>query len=192
MIIIITKKDRQDDYCDLWYLDLLAAEPLIEKLRCHRVAIMPPELHHTGIHAWADEVIPGNHLETVKLDRDIQIDRGVLTGEILDFASLESFWYELIEGAYGEVIRVKGIFDIMDGQSIYGQFLSNFPAKDFQPLNLPRWTEGRPQRFSGLEIIGRNLVREQIAQTLEACCLSESAIQYYQQQMQESLATTPI
>lgn len=190
---ILARSEESIIFIELpWYLDLLATEPLLQRFNCHRVAIMPPEIQNTGFHAWANEVIPGNSLKIVKLDKQIQIHRGVLTGEILDFASLETFWQELVEGAYGEIIRVKGIFDIMDGQAIYGELIDNLPVKDFQPLNLPRWIEGRPQRFSGLEIIGRNLVKEQIAQTLQDCCLLESAIRYYQEQIKESLTISPI
>lgn len=175
-----------------WYLDLLTIEPFLQQLNCHRVAIMPPQTQNTGWHAWADEVIPGNHLaEDRRLDistpNSLDIHRGILTGGVIDFASLEVFWSELVEGAYGNIARVKGIFDIMDGQSIYGEFLKNLPPEDFQALNLPRWVEGRPQRFSGFEIVGRNLAQKQISQTVKDCCLSESAIAYYQQQIQESL-----
>jgi hypothetical protein len=175
-----------------WYLNLLKIEPLLQQLNCHRVAIMPPRSQNTGWHAWADEIIMGNSLEEEQLaeispNNPLEIHRGILTGEILDFKSLEVFWSELIEDAYGNIARVKGIFEIMDGQSIYGEFLHNLPQKDFEPLNLPRWYKGKPQRFSGFEIMGQNLDKEQIAQTVKQCCLPEQAINYYQQQIQSSL-----
>ncbi|MCU0532475.1 MAG: GTP-binding protein [Hydrococcus sp. Prado102] len=170
-----------------WYLDLSAIEPLLQQLDCHRVAVMPLGLQNTGFHAWADEVIPGNNIETDKLDKQIQIHRGVLTGEILDFASLAVFWYELIGGAYGEILRVKGIFEIADGQCIYGEVLRGIPPQEFEALNLPVWLEGRPQRFSGFEIVGCNLEKEAISQTLQDCSIPEAAISHYQQQVKESL-----
>ncbi len=111
----------------------------------------------------------------------------LLASEVLNLASLEAFWYELTQGPYGQVTRAKGIFDIADGQSLYGDFVLNVLARDFAPLNLPRWLEGRPQRFSGMEVVGQNLDEEAIAQTLQDCCLSEAAIRYYQQQVIESL-----
>jgi len=174
-----------------WYLNLLTIEPLLQQLNCHRVAVMPPQSQNTGWHTWADEIIMGNSQEQIaetSSNNPLEIHRGILTGEVLDFNSLEVFWSELIQGAYGSITRVKGIFEIMDGQSIYGEFLQNLPQKDFQPLNLARWHKGRPQRFSGCEIMGRNLDKEQIAQMVKYCCLPEQAINYYQQQIQNSLA----
>ncbi|NJM89383.1 MAG: GTP-binding protein [Hydrococcus sp. RU_2_2] len=177
-----------------WYLDLLTIEPLLQQLNCHRVAVMPPQTNNTGWHAWADEVIPGNDLEKERIldisaKNSLDIHRGILTGGVLDFTSLEVFWSELIQGAYGNIIRVKGIFDVIDGQSLYGEFVENLPPKEFKPLNLPLWVTGRSQRFSGFEIIGRNLAQAEISQTVKDCCLSESAIAYYQRQIQEEEAS---
>ncbi|NJM87335.1 MAG: GTP-binding protein [Hydrococcus sp. RU_2_2] len=169
-----------------WYLDLSAIEPLLQQLDCHRVAMMSQALQNTGFEAWADEVIPGNNYEA-RINGQIQIHRGVLSGEILDFASLSVFWYELICGAYGEISRVKGIFEIADGQCIYGKVLKGIPPQEFEALNLPVWLEGRPQRFSGFEIVGCNLDKEEISQTLQDCLIPEAAIAHYQQQVKESL-----
>lgn len=66
-------------------------------------------------------------------------------------------------------------------------FESKLPNTEFQALNLPRWLSGRPQRFSGLEIVGRNLEKDIIAETLGECCLSEGAISAYQQQVKKAL-----
>ena len=60
---------------------------------------------------------------------------------------------------------------------------------EFKPLNLPRWLNGKPDRKSGFEIVGSNLDKSEIVQTIEDCCVPESAINYYQQQVKESLAT---
>lgn len=170
-----------------WYLDLSTIEPLLQQLDCHRVAMMSQALENTGFEAWADEIIPGDRYET-RINGQIQIHRGVLSGEILDFASLAVFWYELISGAYGEINRVKGIFEIADGQCIYGEVLKGIPPQEFEALNLPVWLEGRPQRFSGFEIVGCNLEKEAISQTLQDCLIPEAAISHYQQQVKESLA----
>ena len=62
-------------------------------------------------------------------------------------------------------------------------------AARFKPLNLPRWLDGKPDRKSGFEIVGSNLDKAEIAQTIRDCCVPESAINYYQQQVKESLAT---
>jgi hypothetical protein len=175
-----------------WYLDLLSLEPFLEKLHCHRVAILPAHLNYTGWHNWADEVIPSVLSDApekfnLNIEKSLQIHRGILTGEVLDYASLDTFWQELIQRAYGEIIRVKGIFNIFDGQLIYGQFMQGHPHQEFLSLNFPRHLAGKPTRFSGFEIVGRNLEKAAIAQTIHDCCLPESAILYYQQQVQASL-----
>ena len=88
-----------------------------------------------------------------------------------------------------EVIRAKGIFDLVDGQIYYGDFRSGKWELKFKPLNLSRWLNGKPDRQSGFEIVGSNLDKAEIAQTVRDCCVPESAINYYQQQVKESLAT---
>ena len=152
----------------------------------HRVAIIPKDTDSEELKTWADEIIPGNNI--TKTTQALQIHHGVLTGEILDMNSLATFWLELTQGAYGEVVRAKGIFDLVDGQIYYGDFTPEKSELEFKPLNLPRWLDGKPERKSGFEIVGSNLDKDEIAQTIEDCCVPESIINYYQQQIKESLA----
>ena len=180
--------DKTITYLEIpWYLDLAGIEPLLQAFNSHRVAIIPEDTDSNELETWADEVIPGDKI--TKPSTSLQIHRGVLTGEILDFESLATFWLELTQGAYGEVVRAKGIFDLMDGQIYYGDFKSGKSELEFKPLDLPRWLNGKPDRFSGFEIVGSNLDKAEIAQTVRDCCVPESAINYYQQQVKESLAT---
>jgi len=181
-----------------WYLDLAGIEPLLQALNSHRVAIIPDDIDSKELKTWANEIIPGD-LNKAEALRDritkpttaLQIYRGVLTGEILDFDSLATFWLELTQGAYGEVVRAKGIFDLVDGLIYHGNFRLGKSQLEFKPLNLPRWLDGKPDRKSGFEIVGSNLDKTEIAQTIRDCCVPESAINYYQQQVKESLATEP-
>jgi hypothetical protein len=187
---LLTESDQTITYIEIpWYLDLLGIEPLLTRLNSHRVAIISADANNTEFKTWADKVVLGNQI--TKLTTSWQIHRGVLTGEILDFDSLATFWLEMTQGAYGEVVRAKGIFDLEDGQIYYGDFMPNRPELEFKPLNLPRWLDGKPDRQSGLEIVGNNLEQAEIAQTIKDCCVPESAISYYQQQVKESLATEP-
>ncbi|MEM8828650.1 MAG: GTP-binding protein [Cyanobacteria bacterium P01_G01_bin.19] len=182
--------DKTITYVEIpWYLDLAGIEPLLKAFNSHRVAIIPEDTDSKQLKTWADEIIPGNNI--TQPTNALQIHRGVLTGEILDFDSLATFWLELTQGAYGEVVRAKGIFDLMDGQVYYSDFRSETSALEFKPLNLPRWLNGKPDRKSGFEIVGSNLDKAEIAQTIRDCCVPESAINYYQQQIKESLATEP-
>lgn len=173
-----------------WHLELSTLEPLLQFLNCQRVAIMPLTEETNN---WADEVVLGNQAAQDYLSQvesqisQLQIQRGLLTGEIIDWASLTTFWFELIHGAYGEVIRAKAIFDIASGESIYGDFVAGTVNQEFVALDLPQWLEGRPQRFSGFEIVGQDLNKAAITQTIKDCCLPESHIEAYQQQMKQSL-----
>ncbi|WP_040466764.1 hypothetical protein [Geminocystis herdmanii] len=54
--------------------------------------------------------------------------------------------------------------------------------------SIPLSLEGRPTHFSGLEIIGCNLEKQAIADTLGDFCLEDSAVYFYQQQVKESLS----
>lgn len=170
-----------------WYLDLAGIEPILKTLKPHRVAIIPNGIDDNELKTWADEIILGNNI--TKPTKALQIHRGVLTGEILDFDSLATFWLELTQGAYGNVVRAKGIFDLVDGQIYYGDFTPGNSELEFKPLNLPRWLDGKPDRKSGFEIVGSNLDKAEIVQTIQDCCVPESAILYYQKQVKESLAT---
>ncbi len=177
-----------------WHLDLLASESLLQKLNCHRVAIISSPEDCFEWQSWADEIVfnyrPGIDQWLSRLEKhQLKIQQALLRGEVLDFASLETFWQELIEGAYGEVFRAKGIFDLAQGECIYGEFSCGLPLQEFESLQLPLNLNGRPERFSGLEIIGDNLDQEAIADTLGDCCLSDEAIFYYQQQIKQSLSS---
>ncbi|ACB54198.1 conserved hypothetical protein [Crocosphaera subtropica ATCC 51142] len=170
-----------------WYLDKEGIEPLLQTDNSHRVAIIPDDTDGTELKSWAEEIISA--INIIKPTTGLQIHRGVLTGEILDMNSLATFWLELIQGAYGEVVRAKGIFDLADGQIYYGDFISGKSELAFKPLNLPRWLNGKPDRFSGFEVVGSNLDKAEIVQTVRDCCVPEVAINYYQQQVKEALAT---
>ncbi|MEG4812417.1 GTP-binding protein [Microcoleus sp. F8-D1] len=154
---------------------------------CHRVAVFPPGTRHTEWHDWADLVVTG--VETgVALSRP-HLWRSVLSGQVLDPASLSTFWYELTQGAYGTVQRAKGIFDVADGRSLYFDFVAGLAKTTYLELNLPLWLNGRPDRFSGIEVVGEMLDREAIAEIIKACCLEDHVIAYYQQQIKNSLET---
>ncbi|MFM7423636.1 MAG: GTP-binding protein [Elainella sp.] len=152
---------------------------------CRRVAILPPGLRQTPWHDWADLVVTGAATDRPS---SLQLWNMVLTGQVFDLPSLSTLWYELIQGAYGAVQRAKGIFDVADGRALYWTFGAGQPQTDYLELNLPRWLQGRPERFSGLEIVGEALDQAAIIQTIQDCCLSEQAILYYQQQIKDLLA----
>ncbi len=170
-----------------FHLDLTA--PLLASLPCHRVAVLPSGLQTSEWHDWADEVIVGNDIAVSAPDNLPELWRSPLTGRVFDAPSLDEILIELTGSAYGQVQRVKGIFELPDGRAFYVDFVEGLSGIEYTELNIPRWLEGRPDRFSGIEVVGWNLERETIAQTLLAGCLSDSAIAHYQEQYKALIAS---
>lgn len=142
---------------------------------------------------WADAIVPGT--PQAGYDKQPQISRSVLTGQVIDFSSLETFWYELIHGAYGDVQRAKGIFTLVDGRVLYFDFVAGLPetvpvreaSANATELPLSPCIKGRPEQFSGIEVVGFNIDQAGIAQTLGDSCLDDQAIAYYQEQIVANL-----
>jgi hypothetical protein len=173
-------------------LDLAMVTPLLDALAAERVAILPSQAERTAWHDWAQRVEVGVDLPAIPLwggfanADQAQLWRAALTGRVFELASLEMFWFELTAGAYGQVDRVKGIFDLSDGLQSHFDFVQGLPSRSSQ-VPVPRWLQGRPQRFSGIEVVGHALELEAIARTLHDCCLNDQAIAHYQAQLLTSL-----
>ncbi|MBD2162972.1 GTP-binding protein [Calothrix membranacea FACHB-236] len=169
-----------------FYLELSAVAQILDNLQYHAIALLPPHLQNSEWHDWANEIIPSVNIpNTVSQAR---LWRASSTGEVVDESSLAEFWYELTHCAYGTVTRAKGIFNLADGRYLYTDYVAGLPKDDFRELNLPRYLEGRPQRFSGIEVFAENLDEVNVAKTLQDCCLSEAAILHYQEQTKQLLA----
>ncbi|MFN6517087.1 MAG: GTP-binding protein [Nostoc sp. CreGUA01] len=168
-----------------FYLELSAIQPILDNLSYQAIAILPPHLKDSEYHQWADKIITGANVNT-NIEQT-QLWRATSIGQVIDEDSLQELWYEITHNAYGEIARAKGIFDVADGRSLYADFVAGIPTTDFLELDLPRHLEGRPQRFSGIEILGKSLDESAIKQTLEDCYLSEIAIAQYQQQVKQIL-----
>jgi hypothetical protein len=168
-----------------FHLSLTTAESLLAGLDIQKVAIVPPDLLHldTEWHQWANRVETGQAVSGVE-SQDLW--RSDLTYQIIDPASIDVLWAELTKGAYGLVQRAKGIFDLSDGRSFYFDFVEGHKNR-YRELNQLLWLEGRPDRFSGLEVIGVGLDRQSIGDTLVECCLSDEAIAYYQAKIKENM-----
>ncbi|NEP20227.1 MAG: GTP-binding protein, partial [Leptolyngbya sp. SIO4C1] len=139
-----------------------------------RIVLVAEENCDAGWQLWADEVIHGNQ-STLDL-QSAQVWRAPLSGQVFDPPSLDTFWQELSQGAYGEVHRAKGIFELAEGQAFHLDFVNSLPGSAYTELNLPRWVQGRPQRFSGIEVVGHELDEGAIATTLKDCYLSDSLL----------------
>lgn len=168
-----------------FYLELGAIQQILDDLSYKAIAILPSNLKDSEYHTWADQIITGADVDTSIVQT--QLWRAPTSGQVIDEDSLHEFWYEVTHGAYGKLTRAKGIFDVADGRSLYADFVAGIPATDFLELDLPRHLEGRPQRFSGMEVLGQSLDESAIRQTLQDCYLSETALAQHQEQVKQIL-----
>lgn len=168
-----------------FHLDLESLVLPVDMTQCQRIAIVPPGMKQTEWHQWADVVVVGNAIAASV--PELQLWRSVLTGQVLDVASLDTFWYELIQGAYGKVHRAKGLFNSAEGGFMYLDFVAGIPNTQVIELDVPIWFDGRPDRFSGIEVVGTALEQSLILQTIKDCCLDDQAIAFYQQQIKDTL-----
>lgn len=160
---------------------LLAA--LGECADCRHVALLPESLGNqpTPWHLWADEVIL---LPTAATQwQELRLWRSPLSGQVFEPRSLETFWQELTLGAYGSVIRGKGLFELPDGRCFYLDFRTDAPPSLYLPVQRERWHHGRPQRFSGIELVGTDLQRPELIQAITDCCLTDEQLAYHQQSL---------
>ncbi len=181
-----------DAYIELgFHLDLRSGDNLLQALSeypTQRIAIVPTGLKCSEWHEWATEVQISEMIADLNQIQHIQMWRSPCTGQMFDPSSLNVIWYELTQGAYGDVCRCKGIFDLPDGRSFYVDFVKGNPDSLYLPLHLPRWLDGRPIRFSGIEVMGRNLDGSAIVQAITDSCLTDDVIAQYQQQIKQSLS----
>lgn len=161
--------------------------PWLTQIPHHRVAVLPTPADHTQFDwsQWADEVVqleipPETPLPpSPVISEPANLWQVNLSGQVLDPASLDTFWSELTQGAYGEVIRAKAIVDLTDGQSFYFDFLQGRDAR-YQELPLPKCLKGRPDRFSGIEVMGQSLDPPSLVSTVQDCCLSDALLASHQ------------
>lgn len=154
-----------------------------DDLTVRRIAMLSPDAPAKDWETWADEQVVG-------LKGPIappQIWRLKLSGQVLETASLEIFWQELCLGAYGQVDRAKGIFEVSEGIPLLADYTSGVETREMTELNLPRNLEGRPDRFSGIEVLGCDLETGAIVETLKLCLLTDEQVTMYQAQVRSAL-----
>ncbi|MEL7144485.1 MAG: GTP-binding protein, partial [Cyanobacteria bacterium J06573_11] len=158
--LLMNLPDRAQVYIELGsHLDL-ATLPF-NSLPCRKVAIVPPDLAQLTAqsewHSWADELVAGNNIQAPASNELPNFCRMALTGQVFDPPSLEVMLTEITGGAYGPAIRLKGVFELPDGQAFYIDFVEGLEGIEYTELKLERSLKGRPTRLSGLEIVGYDL-----------------------------------
>ncbi len=177
--ILTELPDRALVYLELgFHLDL--ASPFLTLLPWRKVAVLPPKLNASDWHDWADETISGSDSKTIAPDNAPELWRAPLTGRVFDPPSLDEILSEVANGAYGSVHRIKGIFELPDGRAFDVDLAAGLPGIEYTELKLPRWLEGRPTRFSGIEVVGWDLQQKDVGQALRDGCLSDEALAQYQ------------
>ncbi len=167
--------------------------PSLDEVSHRKVAVINAHCPtRAGWDLWADEVVVSTVLGSadISADTNTEVWQASLRGQVFDPASLQTFWQELVQGAYGQMMRTKAVLELADGQSIY---IDHLPQQEttYQDLPLPKWLDGRPQRFSGIEMVGQGLAKEAIASTLKDCCLTDETLASHQAALQQSQVYSP-
>ena len=147
--------------------------------RLDALHLKPDQILHFG----RDSVLPTDDtLEFTKLEA-WHVN---LQGKVWDPNSLSSFWFELVNGAYGDVYRAKGLMNLPDGRAFFCNWMVSQQESQFLPLNSVAAASGRPERPSALVVQGKALDPGGIQSTIDDCLLSDDVLAMQQHQLPES------
>ncbi len=132
------------------------------------------------LHFGRDLELPTNDTLEFSVLESLNLDLG---GEVWDPDSLNAFWFELVNGAYGDVYRAKALMNLPDGRSFYFNWMVSQQGSQFLPLNQLSAPNGRPSCVSELVVQGRDLNQEGIKSTINDCLISDDALEVQQQQL---------
>ena len=146
--------------------------------RLDALNLQPDQILHFG----RDSVLPTHDtLEFTKLEAwHVSLERCVW-----DPNSLSSFWFELVNGAYGDVYRAKGLMNLPDGRAFFCNWMVSQQESQFLPLNSVAPASGRPDRPSALVVQGKALDPGGIQSTIDDCLLSDDVLAMQQHQLPE-------
>ena len=136
------------------------------------------------LHFGRDSVLPTHDtLEFNKLEAwHINLQRSVW-----DPNSLSSFWFELVNGAYGDVYRAKGLMNLPDGRAFLCNWMVSQQESQFLPLDGIAPDSERPDRPSALVVQGKALEPRGIQATIDDCLLSDDVLALQQRHRQEQI-----
>lgn len=103
-----------------------------------------------------------------------------LNATVWDPDSLSSFWFELVNGAYGDVYRAKALMNLPDGRAFFCNWMVSQEGSQFLPLQTIAPPDGRPERLSHLVVQGRDLDPAAIEATVRDCLLSDAVLELQQ------------
>ena len=108
-----------------------------------------------------------------------------LVGAVWDPNSLSSFWFELVNGAYGDVYRAKALMNLPDGRAFFCNWIVSQQGSQFLPLEAVAPPDGRPQRMSQLVVQGKALNPDGIQITIDDCLISNDVLELHQAPIRE-------
>lgn len=110
---------------------------------------------------------------------------------VWDPASLSSFWFELVNGAYGDVYRAKALMNLPDGRGFFCNWMVSREGSEFLPLQGIARPYGRPDRLSRLVVQGKDLDPAAIEATVADCLLSDAVLELQQAPLRERHNPSP-
>ena len=142
----------------------------------HNLQLQPTQTLHFG----RDPELPSQ--DTLAFSR-LEAWHHSLAGCVWDPDSLSSFWFELVNGAYGDVYRAKALMNLPDGRSFFCNWMVSQQGSQFLPLNSTSAPNGRPSRTSELVVQGKALNPAGIQSTINDCLLTDEVLEMQQQQL---------
>ena len=133
------------------------------------------------MHFGRDPELPSN--DTLEFSK-LEASHTSLSGCVWDPDSLSSFWFELVNGAYGDVYRAKGLMNLPDGRAFFCNWMVSQQGSQFLPLDTTAPPTGRPSRTSELVVQGKALNPEGMQATINDCLLADDVLTAQQQQLQ--------
>jgi hypothetical protein len=103
-----------------------------------------------------------------------------LNSSVWDPASLSSFWFELVNGAYGDVYRAKALMNLPDGRAFFCNWMVSREGSQFLPLQTIAPPDCRPDRLSRLVVQGKDLDPAAIEAAVGDCLLSDAVLELQQ------------
>ncbi len=134
------------------------------------------------LHFGRDSELPNNDTLVFKELASWSLN---LAKSVWDPQSLNTFWFELVNGAYGDVYRAKGLMNLPDGKSIFFNWIMSQKGSQFLPLKTVSPPHGRPKRPSGLVIQGKGLDCKNIQSTINLCLLNDALLEMHQMTLRD-------
>jgi hypothetical protein len=133
-----------------------------------------PDRH---LHFGRDSELPRQHTLEFGALASWSLD---LAQTVWDPASLNSVWFELVNGAYGDVYRAKALVNLPDGRGFLFNWMVSCSGTRFLPLQSVAPPHGRPRRLSRLVVQGKDLDTAGLQSTIADCLLSDAVLELQQ------------